>query len=341
MKIHLSYAMKIATFIITCSLILACQSHYNIAKQEVGEMKFSKTINLKLDSLLCSQIKDFFPISESSYVFTDGNCIYKTDSTGLVTKMINNQGHGEKEYIQIGNLYSDGQYVYAWCEMSLYLYKYDMSLNFIEKFKGPNHAIKKFVVTDNDTAYFLLSGGFDEAIGILPLQQKSTPLYRGCYSNEDKALLINSISGGITVYDNQIMYVKPSEMTIWTVGKENAWLFEDKDFIVSPCVGKPNMRTHQEMLDYILSNCTCSGLYADGNDLWLITETGPILKKNNGKLSHDKRFLNLHKINNVGEATLSYMYNYPCNSYEYLICNNKLHLLFNDDNTYTIKQLKL
>ena len=341
MKNRLFCAEKLTVFFVVCCLTLGCQSHYKVTKQEIGEMNFSKTITLKLDTLLCSQIKDFYPIDEFSYIFTDGSCIYKTDSLGIVTKMINNQGHGKKEYLQIGNLFSDGQYVYAWCEMSLNLYKYDMDLNFIEKFQGPNHAIKKFVVTNNDTAYFLLSGGFDEAIGILPLKQKGSPLYRGCYSSEDKALLINSISGGITIYNNQVMYVKPAEMAIWTVGKEDTWLFEDNDFIVRPVTGRPNTRSHQEMLDYILANGTCSGLYADGNDLWLITETGPILKKKNGKLSHDKRFLNLHKINNIGEPTLSYMYNYPRKSYEYLIHNKKLHLLFNDENTYTIKQHKL
>lgn len=318
-------------------LFHACNNRYCIYKQECGDMSFEKTINLQLDTLLCSQIADFYPIDKSSFVLTDGACIYKTDSTGTVIEKINDQGHGKKEYIRIGKLFSDGQYIYAWCEMSLYLYKYDLDLNYIDKFQGPNHAITKFVVAGNDTAYFLLSGGFDESIGILPLKHKETVSYVGCYTNEDKALLVNSISGGIAVYDNSIKYVKPSEMEIWTVEDDATWLYDDKDFLVNSVTGDIYSRSHEEMLDYILNNSICSGLYGCGANLWLITETGSLKAKDSNQLSNDNRYFNIFKINKKGEVVLSKKYNYP-GGFKYLIKDNCVSMLFYDGNYYTIKQ---
>ena len=258
-------AKQLLSIIAAIVLIQSCQKPYRVEKKECGEMTFSKIINLQVDSLLHSQIREFFPIGDNSYILTDGARVYKTDSTGAVVKVINNQGHGKGEYLKICNLFSNGHNIYIWCGMSCQLYKYDMELNYIDKYDGLHHAIQKFVVTDNDTAYFLLAGGFDETIGILPLKKNSVSSYSGCYNNEDNALLINFNSGGITLFNNQIRYVKPSEMEVWTVGKDKTWLFDDDEYYVAPVAGQLNTRTDEDILNYILQNSKCSGLFADVN----------------------------------------------------------------------------
>lgn len=295
-------------------------------------MPFSQIVNLQFDSLLYSQIVDFYPIADSSYIMTDGACIYRTDHTGVVRKVINNQGHGGKEYLRIGRLYSDGKFIYAWCEMSLFLYKYDMNLNYIDKFEGPKHAVSKFVVK-GDTAYLLLAGGQDEVVGVLPLAHGEAPSLYGCYTNEDKALLVNRVSGGITVYDDQIYYVKPSEMKIYTGGVIAKWTYEDKDFLVAPVIGRTLSRTPDEMLNYILANSTCSGLYTTGKHLWLITETGSIKL---GKKEESQRYLNLFNINKDGKIVSSFMYNHPGAS-KYLVHDDFFHCLFDNGDSYVIK----
>lgn len=338
MRARLLYTTLLLFGIAVMTLFQSCRNHYDVEKQYYGEMTFSKTIKLQLDTLLHSQIIEFIPVGESSYVLTDGACIYKTDSTGSIVKRINKQGHGKEEYLKISKLFSNGHNIYAWCAMSVCLYKYDMDLNFIDKYQGLSHAIAKFVVTDTDTAYFLLSGGFDETIGVLPLKQNAPSSYDGCYDNEDKALLFNGISGGIAIFENHIKYVKPSHMEVCMVGNDDTWIFEDKDFSVKPTYGNLVDWTDSDILNYILSNSTCSGLYSEDNNLWLITETGSILQNEDETLSYASRYLNIHKINKLGEIISSRMYNYPINAVNYVVYKKHLHLLCIEGESYIIKQ---
>lgn len=324
------YLVELVAFLAIVILSLSCSTKQSIDKKESGDMAYSKIISLKFDTLLFSQIVDFYPIGNSSYLLTDGACIYKTDSTGAIIKKINDQGHAKNEYIKIGKIFSDGKNIYAWCTMSLYLYKYDMDLNFMDKYKGPNHAITKFTVSKNDTAYFLLSGGCDEEIGILPLNHNAQPSYFGCYTNEDKALLTNSISGGITVYNNQLKYVKPSEITVCNVNYTKPWTYYDKDFFVHPIKGDLFSYEREEILNYILTNSICSGLYSDDEYLWLITETGTYDYEENGIVSSKKRFLNLHKIDKDGKILSSHKYNHP-GGFCYLVHEKNIHILFYDE----------
>ena len=323
-----------------CVILLACGKKIVAEKEECGEMTFSQSVVLQVDTLLYSQIADIVPIGSSSYVLTDGASIYETDSTGTVIRKVSNQGHGNKEYIQIGKLYSDGQYIYAWCAMSLNLYKYDMDLNFIDKYQGPNCAVCRMAVLNGDTVYFQLTGGSDQAVCAAPLNHNGKMRREGCYTVEDKALLFNSISGGLACFDGRTMYVRPSEMTVCTVGSGEAWTYEDKDFVVNPVTKSLDARPPKEALDYLLPNSTCSGLYADGDFLWLITETGSFGMGQDGQMSSDGRFLNLYKINKEGNLVSSYKYNYP-KGIRYAISGGRLHVLVYDGSTYVVKQLEL
>lgn len=337
MKLKITKMGYIATAVVAFVLLHACDSHNKIEKENAGEMIFSKTIRLQLDSLLNSDIKAFYPLYNDGYVLTDGTCIYKLDSVGNLTKRIHDQGHAKKEYLKIGNLFSDGKYIYAWCEVSFFLYKYDMDLNYIDKFQGPNRAIKQFVVANNDTAYFLLTGGFDETISVVPLNHNSKPKYCECYTNEDKALLRNSASGGITIMKGRIKYVRPSSMNILTLNDDVTWALDDKDFKVKPIGGNLQERSHKEMWEYILSNSTCTGLYSNGEHLWLITETGAFSTDSNGVLSIGNRHFNIFKINESGDVISSTMYNYPQIG-KYLIQGDCLYSLLFDGSSYKIQQ---
>lgn len=126
-------AVGLSCLMVACVLLHACGRKTSVEKTVCGDMTYDRTVVLQVDTLLYSQIADFVPIGTSAYVLTDGVSIYKTDSTGAVTCWVSSQGHGNKEYIKVGKLYSDGRYIYAWCDMSLNLYKYDLSLNFIDK----------------------------------------------------------------------------------------------------------------------------------------------------------------------------------------------------------------
>lgn len=338
MKNHKLYTFIFLIGITILTLISSCQHRPVIDKRSCGNIAFEKVTNLQLDSLEHSQIIEFIPIGENSYVLTDGIRIFKTDSAGAVMKYINKQGHGKDEYIKIGKLFSNGHNIYAWCGGSSQLFKYDMDLNYICKYQGLHHTIRKFVVSENKTAYFLLDGGFDETIGVLSLGNDHQQPYLDCYSNEDNALLLNGISGGITIFNDKIKYVKPSKMEIYDVGNSEVLAFEDKDFLVSPLYIKQENRSSEEMLQYILSNSICSGLYGDADDLWLITETGSISQDSEGTLAYNDRFLNLHKINNNGEVIASSMYQYPVNTVNYSIFKNELHILFMEEESYKIKR---
>lgn len=321
--------------------VLSCQKGTDVTKEACGQMTFSRITDLQLDTIRHSSFVDFFPIGDSSYVLTDGASIYKADNTGRIVKWVNNQGHGKGEYLKIGKLYSDGRNIYAWCSGSLQLYKYDLDLNFISVYSGLHHAIAKFVVSDDDTAYFLLSGGSNEVVATLTLRQNGKASFSDCYTSEDKALLFNAVSGGITIFDNQARYVKPSEMRVYSVGNGDPWTFADEDFYVSPMVEALETMPQEKVLDYLLSNSVCTGLYADDNHLWLTTETGAISQDKAGMLTYGDRSLNLYKINKSGKLVSSYMYNYPQNAVGYVIYKNCIHLLVGDGDSYKIKQCPL
>lgn len=325
---------------LTGLMLHACGRKVAVEKIDGGELTYNRTVTLQVDTLLYSQIADIVPVGSSSYVLTDGISIYKTDSTGAVTCKVSSQGHGGSEYIQIGKLYSDGQYIYAWCAMSLNLYKYDMNLNFIEKYQGPGCAVCRMAVFGGDSVCYQLSGGSNEAIGVAPLRPNSKMRREGCYTVEDKALLFNSVSGGITCYDNKVLYVRPSEMTICAEGTGETWEFDDKDFVVNPVTKSLTSRSPQEAMEYLLSNSTCSGLYADGDFLWLITETGFFRMSKDGEMSSDDRHLNLYKINKDGDLMSSYRYSYP-KGIRYAISGGRLHVLVYDGSTYVVKQHEL
>ena len=140
--------------IFTCLTFQACNKRIVAEKEECGDMTFSQMTVLQVDTLLYSQIVDFVPIDSSSYVLTDGVSICITDSLGALSHRISSQGHGHKEYIKIGKLFSDGRNIYAWCDMSQHLYKYDMSLNFIDKYKGPDCAVCRMAVLESNTACY-------------------------------------------------------------------------------------------------------------------------------------------------------------------------------------------
>lgn len=338
MKHRILYTIFIFFSITILTLIPSCQNRSEIDKKNNGNIVFEKVTNLQLDTLEHAQIIEFIPIGEDSYVLTDGIRIFKTDSTGAVVKHINKQGHGKDEYLKIEKLFSNGHNIYAWCGGSLQLYKYDMDLNHICKYQGIHHAIRKFVVSENNTAYFLLSGGFDEVIGVLSLENDNLQPYLDSYSNEDNALLLNGISGGITIFNDKIKYVKPSKMEIHDVDHSEVLAIDDKDFFVSPLYIKQENRSSEEMLQYILSNSICSGLFGDADRLWLITETGFISQNSEGTLAYNDRFLNLHKIDNDGQVVFSSMYQYPVNAVNYSIFKNVLHILFMEEESYNIKR---
>lgn len=326
--------------ILACLTFQACDKKNIAEKKECGDMTFSQMTVLQVDTLLYSQIADFVPIDSSSYVLTDGVSICITDSMGVVSHRISSQGHGHKEYIKIGKLFSDGRNIYAWCDMSLHLYKYDMSLNFIDKYQGPDCAVRRMAVLDGKTACYQLSGGTDEVVCIMPLSPNTKMRREGCYTFEDKALLFNSVSGGIACYDKRMMYVCPSEMTIYTADSGERWEYEDKDFLVNPVTNSLESQSQEETLDYLLKNSTCSGLYADGDYLWLITETGFLELGKDGQLHSDNRFLNVYKIGKDGSLLSSYKYNYP-KGIRYTIGDGYLHVLIYDGSTYTVKRHRL
>ena len=340
MKIYFSKIGYIAMTVVCFILLHACDSHYKVEKEECGDMTFSQMTVLQVDTLLYSQIVDFVPIDSSSYVLTDGVSICITDSLGAVSHRISSHGHGHKEYIKIGKLFSDGRNIYAWCDMSQHLYKYDMSLNFIDKYKGPDCAVCRMAVLESNTACYQLSGGNDEVVCAMPLSHNSKMRREGCYTFEDKALLFNSVSGGIACYDKRMMYVCPSEMTIHITDSGEKWEYEDKDFLVTPITKSLESQSPVETLDYLLHNSTCSGLYADGDYLWLITETGFFELGKDGQLCSDNRFLNVYKISKDGSLISSYKYNYP-KGIRYAIGDGYLHVLIYDGSTYTIKRHRL
>lgn len=333
-------AVGLSCLMVACVLLHACGRKTSVEKTVCGNMTYDRTVVLQVDTLLYSQIADFVPIGTSAYVLTDGVSIYKTDSTGAVTCWVSSQGHGNKEYIKVGKLYSDGRYIYAWCDMSLNLYEYDLSLNFIDKYQGPGCAVSRMVVQNGDTAYFQLAGGGDEAVCAVPLKPNGRARREGCYTVEDKALLFNSVSGGLTCCDNRVLYVRPSELAIHRVGTEQAWEYEDKDFVVTPVTKSLDSRSPQEALDYLLANSTCSGLYADGDYLWLIAETGFYAMGKDGQMSSDSRYLNLYKISKDGSLISSWRYNSP-KGIRYAIAGGRLHVLVYDGSTYVVKQHKL
>lgn len=328
---------KIMGLAVLLVAVHACKEGTKVNKENRGEMCFQKTIDLQLDTVLHSSIIDFLPVGDSSYILTDGIGIYRISDTGRITKRVCNQGHAKGEYLKIGKLYSNGKNIYAWCSSSLQLYKYDMNLNFEEVYSGLHHAIAKFTVSSRDTAYFLLSGGSDEVVATLPLTQGGKASYGDSYTNEDKALLFNAASGGIAVLGDQVKYVKPSEMRVCNVGNSDRRLYEDEDFHVSPITDKLATLPQDKVLNYVLSNSTCTGLYADGNCLWLIAETGPVLWDQDGSLVYDDRKLNFYKIDHKGNLLASCMFCYPTNAVAYSVCQNCVHLLFDEGGSYRIK----
>lgn len=312
------------------AMTASCHGSAEVEKQECGQVTIVNTIHFNLDTLLSSQIKDFCLLGDSTFVLTDGASIYKANRSGEIVKRINTQGHGRKEYLSIGNLFSDGNYLYAWCVMSLQLYKYDRELNYIEQYKGPTHAIAKFIVTESDSAYFLLSGGYDEVLCSMPLKDNANPQYSGCYTFEDKALLFNGRSGGLAAFGGQVYYVKPAEMTILNAGNDNAWTYSDKEFCVEAARGNLTEWNPDDRIHYIFSNSTCTGLYADVENLWLTTETGSLQLEEDGRLKLGTRFLNVFKIDDRGNVVSSCKYDLPM-GIAHKIFNGCLYLLAHEE----------
>jgi hypothetical protein len=220
--------------------------------------------------------------------------IYSIDGNQI--KVLDKKGEGDLELKNptLVSTFKDGFLV--WCRDLLKMVAFDSEGNPIEEYFGFNHSIKKFVVKENLIFTYINTLVDKPFIQIYDTNEGEIIKEIGNTVNEQVISNLNSCGGGLTLYNDQIIFISSNSLNLYVVDGDEHQIREikisDKDF--------NELRINEDAADLInnnqrnaiemsLGSAVVTGLFQVGADLIVLGELGEMSVSGNTLKSNDRK----------------------------------------------------
>lgn len=168
-----------------------------------------------------------------------------------------------------------------WCRDLLKMVAFDSDGNPIEEYFGFNHSIKKFVVKENLIFTYINTLVDKPFIQIYDMKEGRIIKEIGNTVNEQLISNLNSCGGGITLYNDQIVFASSNSLNLYVVEGDEYQIKEieisDLDFNelkISEDAENLINSNQRKAIEMSLSSAVITGLFQVGQDLVLLGEVG-------------------------------------------------------------------
>lgn len=225
------------------------------------------------------------------------------DFNGNQITKIGSEGKGPYQYLQPSIVRYFNNQLFIWCAINLRLIVYDIHGNPQYELNNFGRSIDDFTV-DQNKIFVKMDGGFrGKVLEKLDVKTGSLISNYGEYSKEDIVMGLLGKSGGLTQFNNQVLFMQPSKLALNFIDKHTDSLkpvdIEDPDFKVDQIHGNPinyinNNRT--SALNYIYHNSVVTKLVASQNEIVIFTENGHFKFKDQ-QIDNEERFVKIYILN--------------------------------------------
>lgn len=250
---------------------------------------FQTTIELNIDShqlrenlkLISEPISIATLSNQENVVITEKGQVVIFLKDGNQKVVLENKGDGELELRNPSLVFSYQDGFMIWCRDLLKMVAFDSEGNPIEEYFGFNHSIKKFVVKENLIFTYINTLVDKLFIQIYDMKEGKIIKEIGNTVNEQLISNLNSCSGGITLYNDQIVFASSNSLNLYVVEGDEYQIKEieisDYDFNelkISEDAENLINSSQRKAIEMSLSSAVVTGLFQVGTDLLVLGEVG-------------------------------------------------------------------
>jgi hypothetical protein len=351
----MNFKIIITCLIITLSISCAHKSDSTITVgKENAYLECEKISSLKENLSLFGNIESFDFIDDNHFVVTTSkpSDIIIFNKKGQQVKKIGSIGRGPFEYQKpkITKVHNDK--IFVWDADFLKLIVYDNQGNPIKEYGGFKVAIEDFKITKNYVCFYF-GGGFSGMVGVYDLI-KEQYIYRGGETSEEHILLsLNNGSGGMTLFNDGLVYVSADELSLRFLNFSNfkektIASLNDNEFKVENVKNAEKIinSSRDEAIKYIMKNSYTTGLFKSGDKLVIKVEVGEFKKDKNNLNDNSDRFVKYYILNNKLELiqTVKSPHDFGQNNTLFTSYNGEIYCLkyntSDEDFHYELNKLK-
>ena len=289
-------------------------------------------------------LNDFEILTDSTFILANSSRIYIYNTSGQQIKTIGRYGKGPGEYLNAMHLFISDNYIYVWCDPSK-LIVYEKDGTFVREHNKFHSAIRKFVVTNDNMAYFY--GIKDKIITSYDLVKDEYISEFDDRSDADELLFAASGRGAVCEYNNEVLYAAPSRLLVSSIvdnAKKDLFEIIDSDFHVELDVNISQIMVppFTKLGEYLESNSWMIGIHSFDDNIYIAVENGEITDSD--IISFSERKISIFKIDDEYNPVVKIVSDYPdngiirsCSYYK----NYIYFLLYNLDDSVQISRIKL
>lgn len=250
---------------------------------------FQTTIELNIDShqlrenlkLISEPISIATLSNQENVVITEKGQVVIFLKDGNQKVVLENKGDGELELRNPSLVFSYQDGFMIWCRDLLKMVAFDSEGNPIEEYFGFNHSIKKFIVKENLIFTYINTLVDKPFIQIYDMKEGKIIKEIGNTVNEQLISNLNSCGGGITLYNDQIVFASSNSLNLYVVEGDEYQIKEieisDYDFNelkISEDAENLINSSQRKAIEMSLSSAVVTGLFQVGTDLLVLGEVG-------------------------------------------------------------------
>ena len=258
---------------------VACESksdYQNSMNLDIESTKLLENISLTAEPTSTALISngEMVSVTEKGQIV-----IYSIDGNQI--KVLDKKGEGDLELKNstLVSTFKDGFLV--WCRDLLKMVAFDSEGNPIEEYFGFNHSIKKFVVKENLIFTYINTLVDKPFIQIYDMEEGKIIKEIGNTLNEQLISNLNSCGGGITLYNDQIVFASSNSLNLYVVEGDEYQIKEieisDLDFNelkINEDAENLINSSQRKAIEMSLGSAVITGLFQVGQDLILLGEVG-------------------------------------------------------------------
>lgn len=275
---------------------------FNIACGSNSEYQNSMELDIESIKLLENISLTAAPVSIAT--MSNGEIVSVTEKGQMVIyskegdqmKDIDKKGEGELELKNPTLVRSFQEGFLVWCRDLLKMVAFDSEGNPIEEFFGFNHSIKKFVVKENLIFTYINTLVDKPFIQIYDMREGRIIKEIGKTVNEQLISNLNSCGGGLTLYNDRIVFASSNSLNLYVVDVDEFNIKEvevlDIDFnelkVIEDAENLINSN-QRKAIEMSLASAVVTRLFQVGSDLIILGEVGEITISNSALNSKNRK----------------------------------------------------
>lgn len=277
--------------VLLCPVLILCACSHQGA--EIDTNDFKKVMDNDNNIVIAALNEDFHPIgeiasfnmiNEDKFVVSmiNPSSVIIYDLQGNQVKKISRTGRGPFEYTEPSIVRTYDNKIYVWCRQQLKLIIYDEYGTPIREHNEFERAITDFIPSRNQISYMISGGYKGSVIETYDLNKKSIVSKHGTPTEEHILLNLAACSGGLSAYDENLIYATTDQLNINVVNINTqnhveTIRFYDQDFIIERINGSASDMINgnrNDALEYLLNNSLITGLFTTDKFIVLMAEVG-------------------------------------------------------------------